>query len=198
MGPDIIKNTRDQRRLGSFGVTLEAVGTSYNVIARDRDRGIYLFQNAPLTNACEAVLTADNNIPVLTIHHRNGIVDTMRGDPVREGDAPAHPHNPIRRELPIRFTIHNDTDDSITFVSMREAANPDRGEVYLFHGSLHIDDSAPVNIRLYEEDQVITAWILYIESGDGSSLISDNNFNPWETDTIDLLIEDGVLIVNAR
>ena len=47
MGPDIIKNTRDQRRLGSFGVTLEVVTTSYTVIARDRDRGIYLFRTPP-------------------------------------------------------------------------------------------------------------------------------------------------------
>ena len=195
MGSDIIKNTRDQRRLGSFGVTLESVGTSYNVMARDRDRGIYLFRDAPLTNACEVILTADNNIPVLTIYHRDGIVDTMRGELIREGDAPAHTQNPIRRELPVRFIIHNQTDERITFVSMREAANPDRGEVYLFDGMFHTDDTAPVNIRLYEEDQIITAWIVYIEYEDGSSMVSVNNFNPWEIDKVELSIIDGELIL---
>jgi hypothetical protein len=197
MGYDIIKNTRSQRRLGSFGVTLEVTGTSYNVIARDRDRNIFLFQGVPLTNACEAILTNDSGTPVLTIHHRSGIVDTMRGQAVREGDAPAHTHNPIRRELPIRFTIHNETGEDITFVSMREAANPDRGEVYLFHddGVLDYEDSAAVNIRLYEEDLVITEWIIYIELEGGRLLLSEDNFNPWETEDLELSIVDGVLIL---
>ena len=198
MGPDIIKNTRDQRRLGSFGVTLEVVGTSYNVMARDRERGIYIFQGVPLTNACEVIITDDAGIPVLTIHHRDGIVDTMRGQPVREGDAPAHTHNPIRRELPIRFTIHNHTDERITFVTMREADNPDRGEVYLFDGMLHTDDTAPVSIRLYEEDQVITAWIIYVEFEDGSSMISTNSFNPWELEDLELSIINSELILDEN
>jgi len=196
MGYEIIRNTRDQRRLGSFGVSLEAVDTSYHVMARDRERGIYLFQNAPLTNACEAVLTMDSGTPVLTIHHRNGIVDTMRGEVVREGDAPAHTHNPIRREIPIRFTVHNHTDERITFVSMREANNPEKGEVYLFDGMLHTDDTAPVNIRLYEEDQIIAEWIVYVVFEDGSSLISDNNFNPWEVDDLELSVVNGELILD--
>jgi hypothetical protein len=200
MGYDIIKNTRDQRRLGSFGVTLEVVGTSYNVMARDRDRGIYIFQGVPLTNACEVIMTVDiTGIPVLTIHHRSGIVDTMKGEAVREGDAPAHTHNPIRRELPIRFDLHNYTGDSITFVSMREADNPNRGEVYLFHEDLlDTDDSAAVNIRLYEEDLVITEWIVYVEFEDGSSLLSGDNFNPWETDDLEISITNGELIIDAR
>jgi hypothetical protein len=196
MGPDIIRNTRDQMRLGSFGVTLEVVNTTYNVMTRDRDRGIYLFQNVSLTNACEAILTADNRIPVLTIHHRSGIVETMRGQPVQEGDAPAHTHNPIRRELPIRFTIHNNTGESITFVTMREAANPDLGEVYLFDdGILDTEDTVDVNIRLYEEDQVITAWILYVEYEDGSTMVSYGDFNPWETEDLELSIVNGELVI---
>jgi hypothetical protein len=197
MGPDIIKNTRDQRRLGSFGVTLEVVSTTYNVMARDRERGIYLFQGVPLTNACEAILTADAaGIPVLTIHHRSGIVDTMKAEPVREGDAPAHTHNPIRRELPIRFTLHNNTGESITFVTMREANNPDLGEVYLFDdGILDAEDTFDVNIRLYEEDQVITAWIVYVEFEDGNAMISYGDFNPWETEDLELSIVNGELII---
>jgi hypothetical protein len=122
----------------------------------------------------------------------------MRGQIVREGDAPAHTHNPIRRELPIRFTLHNHTDEGIVFVSMREADNPDRGEVYLFDGALHTDDTAPVNIRLYEEDQIITEWIIYIEYEDGSSLISEGTFNPWETDDLELSIIDNELILDAH
>jgi len=196
MGYEIIRNTRDQRRYGSFGVTLEVVRTTYNVMARDRERGIYLFQGVPLTNACEAILTADvTGIPVLTIHHRDGIVDTMRAEPVREGDAPAHTHNPIRRELPIRFTLHNNTGESVTFVTMREAANPDIGEVYLFEdGALDTDDSAAVNIRLYEEDLVVTEWIIYVEFEDGSSMLSEDNFNPWEVEDLELAIVNGKLI----
>jgi hypothetical protein len=195
MGSDIIKNTRDQRRLGSFGVTLEVMGTSYNVMARDRDRGIYLFQGVSLTNACEAILTADAGIPVLTIHHRDGIVETMRSEPVREGDAPAHTHNPIRREISIRFTLHNHAEESFTFVSMREADNPERGEVYLFEGRLLAEDTAPVNIKLYEEDLVITEWIVYVEFEDGSSMVSINTFNPWEIDDLELAIINGELTI---
>jgi hypothetical protein len=166
-------------------------------MARDRDRGIYIFTGVPLTNACEAILTNDSGTPVLTIHHRSGIVDTMRGQAVREGDAPAHTHNPIRRELPIRFNLHNITGENITFVSMREADNPDRGEVYLFHdeGVLETEDSVTVNIRLYEEDQEITDWIIYIEYEDGNSLLSVDTFNPWETEDLELSIMNDELIL---
>jgi len=195
MGPDIIKNTRDQRRLGSFGVTLEVVNTSYHVMARDRDRGIYIFQNVPITNACQAILTNDAGTPVLTIHHRDGIVDTMRGQIVREGDAPAHTHNPIRREISLRFTLHNHTEDSMAFVSMREAANPERGEVYLFEGRLLTEDTAPVNIRLYEEDIGITEWVVYVEYENGSYMISADTFNPWDTDDLELSVVGGELII---
>jgi len=198
MGPDIIKNTREQRRLGSFGVTLEVVSTSYNVMARDRDRGVYIFRDTPLTNACEVIITFESGTPYLAIHHRDGTVDSMRGQLVVEGDAPAHTHNPIRREIPIRFTIHNDTGDTITLVTMREADDPDKGEVYLFEGTLDTDDSASVNIRLYEEDQVITEWIIYIETGDDSFMISVEAFDPWDTDDLDLTIKDGVLTINSR
>jgi len=198
MGPDIIKNTRDQRRLGSFGVTLEVVTTSYNVIARDRDRGIYLFRDTPLTNACEAILTFESGNLVMTIHHRNGTADTMIGQLVYEGDAPAHTHNPMRREVPIHFAIYNLTGEIITFVSMREAADPDKGEVHLFEGTLDADSSASVDIKLYEEDEEITAWIIYIETDDGSSMISGESFNPWETDDLDLSKSGGALSINAR
>jgi len=198
MGPDIIKNTRNQRRLGSFGVTLEVVQASYNVMARDRDRGIYLFRDAPLTNACEAILTFESGNLMLTIYHRDNTVDTMTGELVREGDAPAHTHNPMRREVPVRFTIYNDTGDTITFISMREAADPDKGEVHLFDGTLGADSSASISERLYEEDEEITAWILYIETENGSSMISDGSFNPWETDDLDLSISGGNLIIIAR
>jgi hypothetical protein len=197
MGYDIIRHTRDQRRQGSFGVTLEVTGTSYNVIARDRDRNIFLFQGVSLTNACEAILTNDSGTPVLTIHHRNGNIDTMRGQAVREGDAPAHTHNPIRREHPIRFNLHNNTGEDTIFVSMREADNPDRGEVYLFHdaGVLESGDSAAVNIRLYEDDLEITEWIVYVELEGGRLLLSEDNFNPWETEDLELSIVDGELFL---
>jgi len=198
MGPDIIKNTREQRRLGSFGVTLEVVTTSYNVIVRDMDRGVYIFENTPLTNACEAILTFEAGNPVLTIHHRNGTVDAMTGRRVQEGDAPAHTQNPMRREIPIRFTVNNYTGDTITFISMREADDPDKGEVYLFERALDNDSSANVSIRLFEEDEEITAWIIYIETENGISMISDGSFNPWETEELDLTISDGVLIIDER
>jgi len=198
MGPDIIKNTRDQRRLGSFGVTLEVVTTSYNVMARDRDRGIYLFRDTPLTNACEAIFTFESGNLFLTIHHRDGSVDTMTGQLVHEGDAPAHAHNPMRREVPVRFTVHNNTGDIITFISMREAADPDKGEVHLFEGTLDTDGSTSIDERLYEEDEEITAWILYIETEDGSSMISGESFDPWETDDLDLTKSGGALIINVR
>jgi len=198
MGPDIIRNTRDQRRLGSFGVTLEVVTTTYNVMARDRNRGIYLFRDTPLTNACEAILTYGSGNLVMTIHHRDGSVDTMIGQLVQEGDAPAHTHNPMRREVPIRFAIYNLTGDIITFVSMREAADPEKGEVHLFEGTLANDSSASVDIRLYEEDEEITAWIIYIETEGGIATTSGEVFNPWKIYDLDLILNNGDFSINAR
>jgi hypothetical protein len=83
----------------------------------------------------------------------------------------------------------------MSFVSMREADNPERGEVYLFEGRLLADDTAPVNIRLYEEDLVITEWIVYVKYEDGTSLITSDTFNPWEIDELELAIADGELII---
>jgi hypothetical protein len=177
---------------------LEVVTTSYNVMARDRDRGIYLFQGTPLTNACEAILTYESGNLILTIHHRNGIVDTMIGQLVQEGDAPAHTHNPMRREVPVKFAIYNLTGETITFVSMREAADPDKGEVHLFDGTLDNDSSASVDIRLYEEDEAITDWIVYIETEDGITTTSGETFNPWKIYDLDLIINNGVFSINAR
>jgi len=196
MGPDMIRNTSENRRIGSFGVTIEVINTSYNVMARDRNQGIYIFQNVPLSNVCEAVLSfaRDSNNPVLTIYHKNGGVDVISGELVREGDAPAHTHNPLRRDVPVRFSLENNTLDVFAFVSMREAADPDKGEVELFVGEIETGDSVSVSVRLYEEDEDITQWVLYVEFADGSSMVSFEAFNPWEADSLVVSVSGGALV----
>jgi hypothetical protein len=200
MGPDMIRNTSENKRIGSFGVTIEVLNTSYNVMARDRSQGIYIFQNVPLTNVCEAVLAFEpgSSNPVLTIYHKSGAVDVISGELVREGDAPAHTHNPLRREVPIRFSIENTTGDDIAFVSMREAADPDKGEVELVTDTIADGDSASVSIRLYEDDEAITEWILFVRFADGNSLISSGAFNPWETENLVVSKSGGALVLEAE
>jgi len=194
MGPDIIKNTSAQRRIGSYGVTVEVLDTSYNVMARDRSQGIYIFQNVPLTNVCEAVLTFDSTNPVLTIYHKNGAIDAIVGQHIREGDAPDHAQIPLKREVTLRFTINNSSNNNMTFISMREAANPDKGEVELYIGVLESGGSASLNVRLFEEDKEITAWILCVETADGISAISTDLFNPWEVNNVDISINGDTLV----
>jgi hypothetical protein len=198
MGPDMIKNTGERTRIGSFGVTVEVQGTSYNVMARGRQQDIFIFLNVPLTNVCEAVLTFDivnrTSNPILTVYHKNGAVDVVEGRYVPPGDAPAHTHNPLRREVPIRFNIENISDHDFFFVSMREAANPEKGEVELYVGLLEAGHSYNVSIRLPVEDEAITEWILNVEVADGVTVILREYFNPWDVENLTFSMDDNMLV----
>jgi len=193
MGPDLIRNTGNTRRVGSFGVTIEMVDSSYNVMARGRQKDIYVFGNVPLSNVCEAILSynkENDERPVLTIKHRNGSEDIIEGVHIYPGDAPDHAHMPMRRSASIRFNITNHSDNDISFISMREANDPDKGEVELFIGTLEVNKSTPVNFRLDEEDQEVTDWLLYIQMADGDSMQFNDTFNPWEVSLIEIF-DDG-------
>jgi hypothetical protein len=199
MGPDMIKNTGEFTRIGSFGVTVEIQGTHYNVMARGRQQDIFIFRNVPLTNVCEAVLSFnmanwESSNPFLTVYHKNGAVDVVEGRYVAPGDAPLHTHNPLRTEVPIRFTIANSSDHDLMFVSMREADNPDKGEVELYVGLLEAGNSYNVSIRLPAEDEEITEWILNVEVADGVTVVTREVFNPWDIETLTFAMEDNMLV----
>jgi len=200
MGPDLIKNTGNTRRIGSFGVTIELLHTSYNVMARGRQQDIYVFGGVPLSNICEVVLAYDRGTggePTLTVIHRNGSVDVVEGVYLAPGDAPNHTHVPLLRSVSLQFNISNNTNKEITFISIREADHPSKGEVELYIGNLTANRSASVNYRLFEEDQEITEWLLYIETADGESIQFDEAFNPWETTQLVLSMDADKIVYNA-
>jgi len=194
MGPDLIKNTGSTRRIGSYGVTIELQYSSYNVMARGRQKDIYVFGNVPLSNVCEAVLNFDRESgkrPSLTIIHRDGTTDIVAGDYLVPGDAPNHTHVPLRNTVTVQFTVNNNTNSEVVFISMREADDPDKGEVELFIGTLGASEAVAINYRLFEEDMEITDWLLVIKTADGISKQFENKFNPWEITQIDLTETDG-------
>jgi len=197
MGHDLIKNTGNIRRIGSFGVTIDTIYSSYNVMARGRQQNIYVFEGVPLSNVCEAVLSHEHKdaggAPLLTIFHRNGAVDVIHGEYLVPGDAPNHAHVPLRKTTTVRFNVANNTENEITFISMREADNPGKGEVELFIGALEASKSTSINYRLFEEDEEITRWLLYIETANGDSIQFEEIFNPWETSRLEFSEYNGIL-----
>jgi len=200
MGSDLIKNTGSTRRVGSFGVTIEMLNTGYNVMARDRSQGIYIFENVPLSNVCEAVLTFDRAAdlyPLLTIHHKNGGSQVLAGDFIPPHDAPDHAHIPLRKTATLHFNVENNTNKNIVFISIREADHPSKGEVELYIGELKANTSTSLNYRLFEEDKEITDWLLYIQTSTGESIQFEESFDPWETNLITISLEGGSLAYKA-
>ena len=200
MGPDLIRNSSNFRRIGSFGVTVESQRSSYNVMARDRSQGIYIFENVPLTNICEAVLSYDRRVdshPTLTVYHKNGEMNVIAGEHIPPDDAPDHAHVPLRRNSTVRFAVKNSTTGEIVFVSMREADNPDIGEVELFIGALEPEKSTRVQHRIFREDEEITQWLLYFETSEGKMILFDDTFNPWETNEIEIIQDSASISFNA-
>jgi len=192
MGPDLIKNTSRIKRIGSFGVTLELQNTSFNVMARDRNQGIYVFGNIPLSNACEMVLSFDHGTishPVLAIFHRNGEVHAIEGEFVAPGDAPDHAHSPLRRTATIHLTVRNLTDYDLSEISIHEADHPSRGAVELLRGNLAAKSSTSINYRVFEEDTEVTEWLLYVRTEDGVSTLFEEPFNPWEMNVIEIAMD---------
>jgi len=197
MGHDLIKNTGSIRRIGSFGITIDTIYSRYNVMARGRQQNIYVFENVPLSNVCEAVLSHENKdlggAPMLTVIHRNGTTDVIHGEYLYPGDAPEHTHVPLKKVVTVQFKVENNTEHDISLISMREADNPGRGEVELFVGTLEAGKSTSINYRLYEEDEEIEKWLLYIETATGDSIQFDEIFNPWETSLLEFTENNDTL-----
>jgi len=197
MGPDLIKNTGSVRRIGSFGITIDTIYSRYNVMARGRQQNIYVFENVPLSNVCEAVLSHENKdtggAPMLMIIHRDGSTDVVHGEYLYPGDAPDHTHVPLKNAVYVQFTVENNTEQDITFISMKEADNPGKGEVELFIGTLEAGKSTSINYRLYEEDEEIEKWLLYVETDTGDSIQFSEIFNPWETSLLEFTENNGTL-----
>jgi len=185
MGSDLIKNTKKERRVGSFGVTVEKTG-SYNILVRDRDGGVYHFENVGLEDADHGVLTFDAtvNIPNLSLRHWSGSIENITGRYVPPDDAPDQTQNPLKKTVPYKFNITNDTSAELAFISMREAANPGKGEVELYVEPVPAGKSVSTSGNLFEEDKDITDWVLHIETADGQTFDFPESFDPWQTETI--------------
>jgi len=194
MGPDLIKNTSRTKRIGSFGVTLEMQNSSFNVKARDRNQGIYIFGDVPLSNACEAVLTFDSTKPFLSVYHRSGEVHSIEGEFVAPGDAPDHAHVPLRKTATMQFTVRNTSENDITLITIREADYPSKGEIELLQGNLQANSSTSVNYRLFEEDTEVTQWLLYVKTAGGVSILFDEPFNPWEINLLEITMDGDTKI----
>jgi len=197
MGPDLIKNTSRTKRIGSFGVTLEMQNSSFNVKARDRNQGIYIFGDVPLSNACEAILTFDSTNPFLSVYHRNGEVHTIEGQFVAPGDAPDHAHTPLRRTATIHFTVRNTSSSDISLITIREADHPSKGEVEVYRGNLSANASTSINYKLFEEDLEVTQWLLYVRTADGVSILFDEPFNPWEINLLEITMDGDTKVYTA-
>ena len=197
MGPDLIKNTSRTKRIGSFGVTLEMQNSSFNVKARDRNQGIYIFGDVPLSNACEAVLTFDSANPFLSVYHRSGEVHSIEGEFVAPGDAPDHAHVPLRKTATMQFTVRNTSVSDITLITIREADYPSKGEIELLQGNLQANSSTSITYRLFEEDTEVTAWLLYVKTASGVSTLFDEPFNPWEINLLEITMDGDTKVYNV-
>lgn len=192
MGEDLVKNTKKERRVGSFGVTLE-VYQGYNILVRDRDGGVYHFENVHLQDADHGILTFDStqNIPNLELRHWEGDTENITGRYVPPDDAPDHTQNPLRATVNYSLKITNDTDTALTLITMREADDPNKGEVELHIEPLEAGKSATSTGQLYKEDQEVTSWNLYIETQDGEAFDFQEPFDPWSQQTITITGSNG-------
>jgi hypothetical protein len=180
MGKNLIKNKGTQRKVGSFGVTLELY-QGYNILVRNRGGGVYHFENIHLQDADHGVLTFDyeRDLPNLELNHWSGGIETVQGRYVPPDDAPDHTQTPLRKTINYKFEITNDTDVTFNRVTMREAEYPDEGEVELYIEPIEPGRSVSATGWLYEEDQDITAWRLYVETQNGEIISFSEPFDVW-------------------
>lgn len=199
MGPDFIKNTKNNVKVGSYGVTVER-HSSYSVWLKDRNGGSYEFQSAPLENADHAVISydAEQKMLTLTIHHFTGGTEVVEGRYVPPGDAPEYDQVPMKTRESYSFEVQNDMGNDLEFISMREAGDQYKGEVELYLKPLTTGSKATISGKLGEEDTEITEWVLYVETVDGRNYTSADTFDPWTAETITLSLEGGKLILDTE
>lgn len=201
MGPDFIQNTKNTTKIGSYGVTVEAANY-YNVLLRDEYGGVYRFDDLPLENCDEAVIFYDYKDLSITINHRGGGSEVIEGRIVEPGDAPDHPHAPLQQQVSFGFQLQNDTDSDLKLITMREATDQQKGDVELYSKILKKGESANITGKLYEEDEAITEWVMYVETSGNQYAVSTNEFDPWRTEkvtitgkgnkfTFDFVLEEG-------
>jgi hypothetical protein len=179
MGEDHIKNSRLETKVGSFGVTVEA-GGSYSVVVRDRDGTVYTFNGVPFSNGDLAVITYLEEL-MLIVYHRDDSVSEIIGQMVLPGDAPDQPQRELQKRVEFEFALENASGTAISRITMREAADPEKGEVELYIKPLQGGSEVTISARLYEEDVEITEWILCLYFEDGESVRLDEVFDPWTT-----------------
>ena len=187
MGPDHIQSDREVKRVGSYGATLEE-SDAYSILVRDNRGGVYTFEDVSFQNADEAVISYDDAL-LLTVHHRSGGTEEVEGQYVSPGDAPDHPQSALQKRVSFDFTVANETGSIITFLSMREADDQDKGEVELYIDGIENGDTVSISGKLDEKDQDITEWVLYFETSEDEYYVSDT-FDPWTTESIQIT-QDG-------
>lgn len=193
-GVNLLPKSRTETRVGSYGATLE-ISPAYNIIVRDRDGGVYEFDQVSLSNADEAVISYTDALYV-TLHHRNGGSDVVMGEYVNPGDAPSRPYEKPLKKVNYAFDVVNNTSKALTRITMREAGDIQKGEVELYLKEVPAGQAAAIRELLYEDDMEITEWVLDVTTADGESTIIDGTFNPWTAKTI-VLQEDGGTLTMA-
>lgn len=199
MGPDFIKNTKNNVKVGSYGVTLEREA-SYSVWLKDRRGGSYEYENVPLENADHAIISydAEQEMLTLTIHHFQGGSTLVEGRFVPPDDAPEYDQVPLTTKESYAFDIVNSMGNDLEFISMREANDQYKGEVELYLRPLTTGSKATVSGKLGEEDTEITEWVLYVETTDDRKYTSEMTFDPWTTKSIELTLKSGNLILETE
>lgn len=193
MGRDCIQNAGSIKKIGSYGATVEE-SDAYGITVRDNRGGVYMFETLALANADHLTISFDEEgILLVTIRHQDGTTETRTGAYVHPGDALSQPYNPLKEQVAYQFTVQNDSGRSLTFMAMREAEAQKKGEVELFLDTLPAGSSALIQGKLYEEDQEITEWVLYMETDDGEVAVSKTTFDPWTAKTV-TIVADGALL----
>lgn len=190
MGPDFIQNTNNTTKVGSYGVTVEE-DNYYNVLLRDERGGVYKFFDLPLENGDIAVIHYDEEDLSITITHRSGGTDVVKGSIADPGDAPDHPQKPLQKLVSFGFKLENTTTKDIKMVTMREAADQEKGDVELYSKVLSAGNTANISGRLYEEDEAITEWVLYIETSENTYAVSQDSFDPWTEEKVTISEKGG-------
>ncbi len=196
MGQDFLANSKTNTKVGSFGVTVEA-GSAFTVWLKDWDGGTYAFDGVALQNGDLATITFEDAL-ALTLRHQSGRQEVVAGRYVQGGDAPDHPQSDMLREKSFQFSVVNQTGRPITYISMREARAPGKGDVELYLETLAAGASAVMGDTLSGDDLELTEWLLHVQDDAGNVWDSAAPFSPWTVTELTLRLRaDGRLVLEA-
>lgn len=196
MGEDNIRSTKNEVHVGSFGCTV-AQSENYSVWLKDRDGGAYEFANVPFQNADHGVITLEGGLS-MALHHTDGTSEEVPGVYIAPGDAPSYSQQPLAQQETFKFNLYNDTGRTLTMVSMREADDPDKGEVELKLDPLESGQYVTISSKLYDHDFDNHEWLLYVKTDAGEAWLSEDTFDPWTAKTVHASVQNGTLVLDVE